>query len=431
MRKMASVFMVIVLVLSACCQTRARKVAPNSSAGGLPADRPSAKVKVTQEVILPKPVFTLQEKLAIEKQKGLLDEILKLYATRALERPKNMVACVQEMLAMERSGKCRDKFTHLTPATLAKFDLEDKRGEFGGIGGILTFKDEQVVIMSILPGTPAERAGLKPGDLILKINGQEVKDTIEAVKVLRGEPGTNVTLLIWRQSFDKPQEFTLTRALVHIDSVITKVIEAKVGKNKVRVGVVKITQFQANTTADFEKAIRKLANKKVNKIAIDLRNNPGGLVGTALEILAFFMKANDVAIVHKSREKEDVYDANYVAANSDIRGFGNLRRLKVVILINGGSASASEIFTGTMKDWGYPVVGEKSFGKGVGQEPIKLSDGSIFWLTTFEFLVGNHRTQIRDHGVTPTAEVKNPDHAPGTEPKDLQLEKAVELLSSS
>lgn len=420
MRKMAGVFGVFMLVL-ATCENRTRKSVSKQS---------SAKVKTKQETTLPIPTFTLQEKLAIEKQKGLLDEILKLYATRALERPKNMVACLEEMFAMQRNGECRDRFTHFVPATLAKIDLEDKKGEFGGIGGILTFKDGRVLIMSVLPGTPAERAGLKPGDIILKINGQEVKDMAEAVKMLRGEPGTKVDILIWRDKFDKPQEFSLRRELIHVDSVITKVIEAQVRENKVKVGVVKITQFQANTTTDFEKAIKKLAKKKINKVVIDLRNNPGGLLGTALEILAFFMKADDVAIVHKSREQEDVFDANYVASNNDIQGFGNLRHLKVVILINGGSASASEIFTGTMKDWGYQIVGEKSFGKGVGQEAIKLSDGSIFWLTTFEFLVGNHRTQIKDHGVAPTVEVKNPEPAPGIEPRDLQLEKAIELLSS-
>lgn len=418
MRRSASILGAIFLVL-ATCENRTRKSASKQA---------PTKVKTKQEVTLPTPVLTLQEKLAIEKKKDVLDQIMELYATRALERPKNMVACLEEMLAMQRNGDCRDRFTHFVPATLAKIDLEDKKGEFGGIGGILTFKDGRVLIMSVLPGTPAERVGLKPGDIILKINGQEVKDVAEVVKMLRGEPGTKVDLLIWREKFDKPQTFTLTRELIHIESVITKVIEAKVGENRAKVGLVKITQFQANTTADFAEAIKKLAKKKIDKIVIDLRNNPGGLLGTALEILAFFMKADDVAIVHKDRLSEKVFDANYVVSNTDIRGFGNLRHLKVVILINGGSASASEIFTGTMKDWGYSVVGEKSFGKGVGQEAIKLSDGSIFWLTTFEFLVGNHRVQIRDHGVTPTVEVKNPEPLPGIEPRDLQLEKAIELF---
>jgi len=231
-------------------------------------------------------------------------------------------------------------------------------------------------------------------------------------------------LEVWREKFDKPRIFTLTREVIHIESVTAVILEAKLGDRKDKIGHVRVLNFRANTVADFEKAIKTLVEKKVYKVILDFRNNPGGLLSSVLEMLAFFMKAQDIAVTVKERVNEKVYDAAYIAGNYDIRGFGNFRGMKVVVLINGGSVSASEIFAGVMKDWGYPVVGEKSFGKGVGQSVFKLSDGSTFWLTTFEFLVGNRRVPIRDQGVIPTVLVVQPEDGK----QDLQLEKAVELL---
>ena len=138
------------------------------------------------------------------------------------------------------------------------------------------------------------------------------------------------------------------------------------------------------------------------------------------------MRPTDIAITYKTRSEEILYNAIYLMLNPDlrIRSFGEFRDLEVVILINKGSASASEIFAGTMKDWGYTVIGETSFGKGVGQTVFPLSDGSEFHLTTFEFLVGNNKVPIRDKGVAPNIEVKNS----GEKDKDEQLDKAIEIL---
>jgi carboxyl-terminal processing protease len=384
--------------------------------------------------------LTVQEKEAIKSQKKILDEIAELYAKKALERPKDFAACVREMFAMRRSGKCRDKFTHYyTPEEFRRAD-EDLVGSFGGVGLEIMQEEDAVVVIAPIGGTPAERAGIRPRDVILKVDGKEVGDIYNAVSLLRGKPGTKVSLTIFRKGSKDELVFTLTREIISNQTVKWRL--SSVDK---KIGIIVIRRFDRPVPAQFAEAVVGLIKKGAEGAVIDLRNNPGGLVDSVLALLGLFANDTDTLMTYRYRHSAEVIKLAtmplltklaYITASVDIAvalKINSLKNFPVVILINNGSASASEIFSGTMKDWGYPIVGEKSYGKGVGQEMNPLSDGSCLVITTFEFLVGNGRVAIRDKGVKPTIEVK-PTERKNSESKkqddkdDAQLMKAKEVL---
>ena len=385
--------------------------------------------------------LTTAEKEEIEKQKNILDEITQLYAERALQRPADFTACVREMFAMRRSNKCRDKFTHYsTPEEVKQFD-DAMAGKFGGVGIEITQKGDMVVVVAAIEGTPAERAGIKANDIILKVNGKETESVDEAASLIRGKPGTKVTLTVFRQKTKKELTFTLTRETIVVESVKWRLSSADP-----KIGVIKINRFDHEVPEKFAKAVIGLDKEGAKRVIIDLRNNPGGYLDSALAMLGLFAQKKDIILTVRHRHSEEVitlskgmplraWKSHMDASQALLKDLNkdSLKDISVVILVNNGSASASEIFAGTMKDWGYPIVGEKSFGKGVGQEIISLSDGSRLALTTFEFLAGNGKAVIRDKGVKPTIEVKVPEENSRNKKEDkddLQLMKAIEVLES-
>lgn len=366
------------------------------------------------------PVISSQ--LSNEETKIILDEsvvfgqILFFYATMALEKPPDLRLCAYEMFRLKPNEKsCRDKHSawHSKEETQA---LETEiEGNFGGIGLEVSDKDGKVVVISPIDSTPAFRAGFKPEDVIVKIDNKSVLNLIDAVARLRGKVGTSVEITVERSG----REFTfkIIREIITIHAVSAKIIDSPQGA----IGYVKIKTFSEIMPEEFRKEITDLRSKGITKVILDFRNNPGGLLGSALDVLKYFARSGDISIVMRERNKETIL------GNPET---GNFQNLKVVVLINKGSASASEIFAGAMKDWGFPVVGSRSFGKGVGQQLFPLANGSMLRLTTFEFLVGNSKTKINDAGVIPTYEV--PDPAPSATEilrKDRQLEKAIEILS--
>lgn len=370
--------------------------------------------------------LTPNERTAIRQQKGILEEIMKLLAREALLRPHDLAACAREMFAMRATDKCRDRFTnYLSPEEVKEFDVQ-MTGEFGGVGMRLEVKDKKIVVIP-MPGTPAERAGVKSGDVILSVDGKKPKDAEEAMLLVRGKTGTTVKITFYRESTKQELEVTLVREVIKIQSV-----KWRISKTDPKVGIIQIIHFDRQVPRDFFAAANELMAKGCKALVIDLRNNPGGLLHSAQIPLTFFMRPEDTMLTIRNRTNEEIADSH----NFPPREANDFRRMRTVILINGGSASASEIFAGTMKDWGYPVIGEKSYGKGVGQALYTLSDGSRLMLTTFEFLVGNGRVAIRDKGVTPTIEVKQPEKKDRKtkrdeldERDDLQLQKALEVLA--
>lgn len=386
--------------------------------------------------------LTSDEKRAIEKQKIVMDEIMGYYAREALERPKDIVACVREMFAMRRSGKCRDKYSNYFAPERVERRKEDMAGKFRGVGLEITKKDGQIVVINVIAEMPAARAGIQAGDIIIKINGKEPITVWEATNLLRGKRNTKVELAVFRVKIKKEINFILKREVITASTV-----KWRLSSLDKEVGIVEIHSFDGTVLKKFPDAIIDLMKKGAKGIIFDLRDNLGGYLDGTLSLLAFFARVDDTILTIRYRNTKKTITfytlpkeaaVNYLAACTKIfialRNTSDLKKINTIILVNNGSASASEIFAGTMKDWGYPIVGEKTYGKGVGQVAWHLSDGSLFTLTTFEFLAGNGKVVIRDKGVEPTFIVKAPETKASRiekdDNKDTQLKKAVEVLQT-
>lgn len=285
----------------------------------------------------------------------------------------------------------------------------DTEGKFGGLGIEITIRDTLLTIVSPIEDTPAWVAGLKPGDIIVKIDGKVTKGiTItEAVKKLRGEPGTKVTLTVLKEKDKKIEDVTLVRAIIKIKDIKrAEIIEDGIG-------YLRISEFRENTARDLDKALQELNKKGLKAIVIDVRNNPGGLLESAIDVTSRFLETDKVVVSTKSRtEKENVYKS--VALKE------KYSNMPLVVLVNKGSASASEILASALRDNKKAVImGETSFGKGSVQTIIPLSDGSALRLTTSRYYTPSGAS-IHEKGVTPDIVIAN---GPATEQKEDVFEK--------
>jgi len=293
---------------------------------------------------------------------------------------------------------------------------EDVRGNFGGIGAEIGMDSGHLIVVSPLKGTPAEKARLKPKDIILQINststaGMNVED---AVKVIRGEIGTKVVLTIIREGFDKPRDFSITRENI---SIPTLDFEMKAGD----IAYVNLSSFNANANSLFFNAMTKILSNGSRGMVLDLRNNPGGYLQTAIDLAGWFLPKGTLVVKEDSRiEGEKKFFASGNAA---------LKNFPVVILMNDGSASASEILAGALRDQRQTkIIGEKSFGKGTVQQIESLSDGSSIKITIAHWIMP--KGQLIDHiGIKPDFDVKLTDKDIVAK-KDPQLDKAIEVLQS-
>ena len=272
----------------------------------------------------------------------------------------------------------------------------DTRGEFGGLGIEISLRDGLLTIVAPIEDTPASRAGLLAGDHILKIEDQFTKDMeiMEAVHLMRGAPGTAVTITIMRSSFEKPQPFTLEREVIQVKSVKARTLEEGFG-------YVRLAQFQERTAADLDRALTELRQANsgaLQGLILDLRNNPGGLLDQAVEVSDQFL-AEGLIVYTQGREADAQMEF------SAIRN-GTEPDYPMVVLINGGSASASEIVAGALQDHSRAVImGTQSFGKGSVQTIIPLSDNSGLRLTTAKYYTPNG-TSIQARGIVPDIEVR-------------------------
>jgi len=287
--------------------------------------------------------------------------------------------------------------------------LVDTEGKFGGLGIEITIRDTLLTIVSPIEDTPAWTAGLKPGDIIVKIDGKVTKGiTItEAVKKLRGEPGTKVTLTVLKEKDKKIEDVTLVRAIIKIKDIKrAELLEDGIG-------YIRIAEFRENTARDLDKALQELNKKGLKAVVIDVRNNPGGLLESAIDVTSRFLETEKTVVSTKSRtEKEIVYKS--VASKEK---YSNIPQ---VVLINKGSASASEILASALRDNKKAVImGETSFGKGSVQTIIPLSDGSALRLTTSRYYTPSG-TSIHEKGVTPDITIVN---GAATEEKEDVFEK--------
>lgn len=297
----------------------------------------------------------------------------------------------------------------LTPDEAKNFS-EDMKGTFEGIGAELEAKDGQLTIVAPLDNSPAAKAELRANDVITKIDGQTVNDMTfqEAINKIRGDKNTEVVLTIMRQGWSETKDFKLRRDTIKVDSVKWE--------QKGNVTYIKIRQFGDDTTGLIQKATDFVLKNNSQSIIIDLRNNPGGYVTSAQDLASLFL---DNKIVVKEKQKDTAVEELKTTLTP------RLKDKKLVVLINGGSASASEIFAGAIQDYQRgTLIGEKSFGKGSVQSLISLKDGSEVRITIAKWLTPNDRA-IDKEGIKPDIEVKltEDDQKNNLDP---QLDKAIE-----
>jgi len=277
----------------------------------------------------------------------------------------------------------------MEPDEFNEIKLETK-GEFAGIGIEISMKDSILTIVTPIAGTPGEAAGLKPGDKIVKIDGAVTEKLMlnDAVKKLRGKAGSTVVLTIWRENEDKIFDVTIKRDTIKIHSI------KKAAILEDGIGYVRIAEFQENTPRDLEAALVKLEGKKMDSLILDLRNNPGGLLDVAVYVAEKFLPKDTPIVSIKGRVEEQ----NAVFKSS---GSFNHPPYPIVILVNEGSASASEIVAGALKDSRRAtIMGRKTFGKASVQTVIPMKDGSALRLTTASYYTPSG-LMIRDQGIAP------------------------------
>lgn len=310
-----------------------------------------------------------------------------------------------------------DPYTTFFNPEQSKQFADDLSGYFSGIGAEVGIKKEQLTIVAPLPETPAEKAGLKAGDMILKIDSKETTDmsTEEAVKLIRGQKGTNVTLNIFREGFLKPKDFTITRDTIKVPSIKWELKDGDVA-------YIHIYQFDQSLSGDFKKASMEILASPAKKIVLDLRNNPGGYLELAQEIAGWFEENGQIVTIEdfgKGKE-QNIYKT---------QGNATFVNYPMVILMNQGSASASEILAGSLRDnRGIKLIGEKSFGKGSVQQVLGLSDGSSIKVTIAKWLTPKGAS-ISEVGLAPDIKVDISD-ADALANKDPQLAKALEIIKT-
>ena len=316
----------------------------------------------------------------------VLTQIQKHYVEEV--KPKDLVqGAIRGMLATLDPHSA-----YMTPEMFKEIQVETK-GEFGGVGIQIGIKDNRLAVIAPIEGTPAQRAGVRAGDFITKVNEETTKDLtlMDAVQRMRGPKGTKVSLTIQRDGTPDPLVFTLTRDIIKIESVKSKVLDNNIA-------YVRLTQFQESTARDLSRALKQFREQKLSSTILDLRNNPGGLLTSSVEVSEQFVGPGKLIVYIKGREgRKD----EYVSRAKD-----QLEEYPMIVLVNEGSASASEIVAGALQDWGRAVViGSTTFGKGSVQTILPLADGSGLRLTTALYYTPKGRS-IQATGITPDIVVK-------------------------
>jgi len=307
-----------------------------------------------------------------------------------------------------------DPYTVFMNPVISKGFADDLKGTFEGIGAEIGIKGNMLTVIAPLTDMPAQKAGLRSGDQIIAINGEGTSGISldGAVNQIRGPKGTEVTLTIWRDSFDEPTDFTITRGKIIVKSVKWEI-------NNDDIMVIEISHFNSDTEGLFDRAVRETIKENPKGVILDLRNDPGGYLNTAIEVASEWIEEGPVVIEKFSENDKNEYLA---------RGRARLKDYPTVVLVNQGSASASEIVAGALKDYELAtIVGMPTFGKGSVQEMVNLQDGSSIKITVAKWLTPEG-VNISAEGIKPDEEIDltKEDY---DEDRDPQLEKAIEILS--
>lgn len=316
----------------------------------------------------------------------ILSEVLYLIQTNYVEEVD-----IQEVIYGGIHGMLKTLDPHssfMPPEVYSEMQVET-RGNFGGLGIQIAIKDDQLIVIAPIDDTPAYRVGIKAGDKIVKIEETPTRDMLlmEAVKLLRGPKGTQVTITIMRESFDKPREFTITRDVIELKSVSYKMLVN-------HIGYVRLRQFQEDSADELEDALRDMEDNDTEALILDLRSNPGGLLNAAVEVADKFLDKGKLIVYTEGRKKNQ--DMRFVAHQDFTHP-----SYPMVVLVNHGSASASEIVAGALQAHSRAVIiGTQTYGKGSVQSVIPLSDNSGLRLTTAVYFTPDGRS-IHEKGITP------------------------------
>lgn len=309
---------------------------------------------------------------------------------------------------------------YYTPDELTSF-LDETNGSYCGIGALVSQNVQTGVstIVRVFEGSPAEEAGILPGDALYKVDGIEVIGMDLSLLVnnyVKGEEGSQLTITVYRENSGEYKDITLTRRPIDVQTVSGKMLDEEIG-------YISVAEFDRVTAEQFKSKIEELQGEGMKRLIIDLRNNPGGEVTTVVSMADYILKdGGRILTVANKKGTEETYDAED----------GHSLEIPMVVLVNGNSASASEVFTGAMKDYGVAtIVGTKTFGKGIVQTLMPLSDGSAIKLTTDHYYTPNGN-DIHGKGIEPDLEVELDEEAAQEvvipEEKDNQLQKAVEVV---
>lgn len=348
----------------------------------------------------------------------VFDLIKMEYVDKAVDDQKLVTGAIEGMLSV-----LDDPYTRYISRDEFRQMNDERAGSFSGIGIQIGERDKQLTVIAPIEDTPAWQAGLKAGDVIQAIDGQSTKDmkVDDAVKLIRGKEGTAVKLKILRPETKKVMDVSVMRKQIENQVVKSRMIDKSIG-------YVRLTTFMQNNAPDkMRTAIDDLEKKGMKGLILDLRSNPGGLLPNAVEIGSLFVgkeKGPIVRIVDRNGGEEKLNPTGVMALDKDV---------PMVVLIDGGSASASEILAGALKDTKRAqLIGTRSFGKGLVQTVHHLYDGSGVAITTNKYLTTNG-TDINKKGIDPDIEVQIPKEIldkPYSEANDLQLQKAIQVMSS-
>jgi len=316
----------------------------------------------------------------------VFSEVLSLIESNYVEPVEN-----DSMIEGAISGmvKSLDPHTSYMPPVSYKEMQVETTGKFGGLGIEISLRDGVLTVVSPIDDTPAFKVGIKPGDKIIKIEDESTLDMTlqDAVSRLRGETGSPVTITIFRKTFKAPKEFTIVRDIIKVRSVVSKLYQNDIG-------YIKIRSFSKNTSSGLDKALEELRGKGITKLILDVRNNPGGLLNQAVEVTDRFLNKENLIVYTKGRSDEQNMR---FTSHDKVAGVS----YPLIVLVNGGSASASEIVAGALQDLNRAIIlGTQTFGKGSVQTIIPLSDGSALRLTTARYYTPSGRV-IQENGIEP------------------------------
>ncbi len=328
-----------------------------------------------------------------------------------LDSQKMVYGAIQGML-----NSLGDPYSVFFPPQESKEFKDEMKGDFEGVGMEIGVRDSQLIVISPLKGTPAYNAGIKAGDKILKIDGKTTENMSaeEAARLIRGEKDTAVKLTILHKGEEKPLEISVTRSVIKIPVLDTE-------QKPNGIFVIKMYNFSGNSMNAFRNALRDFINSGNNKLILDLRGNPGGYLESSVDIASWFLPTGKIVAREKfSNGEETIFRS---------KGYDVFQKLPFVILVNEGSASASEILAGALQEHGIAkLVGQKTFGKGSVQELIQVTPDTSLKLTIARWLTPNGRS-ISEQGLEPdfVVELTKEDFEANRDP---QMDKAVEILNN-